>query len=401
MKVSIGQHFIGGSLHGGADGFDLRQRVEPFEPVGTWPRANEAQVVEALEATRAGRAAWLALSAVERAECFRRVLEHLCANTAWSEHLKRYLGIGPRELESELATLKEWLQADELPAESAPKTSGSTTELIAELGIVFANWTELISGLFRRVSAQLNRDRGVVVISDSRWPVSGDALASALSSAGIPTGVVSVLHGLSAPLCDTLVELSASQAASESDEHATLRSLTIPIALDLGRTEGANRSIVVNRATEAEGKLASTAAQVVQEAFGRVATFSGQRPGRVARVICNVRVYSSFTEHLIQAMESANDIQSPIPLIDNDSITSVRALWNLGLDEGATLIFGGESFAPAPGSRIRETRVWPAIYSNVDPEMALSRFRETAPVLCLIRAETDEAAEALARDLDG
>lgn len=395
LNVSVGQHFIAGAWREGADGFDLRQRVEPFEPVGTWPRADEALIVEALEASRAGRASWLALSAVERAACLRRVLEHLLANHAWSSHLGSFLGVQPGEIAGEQTELERLIRGEPSGADSGASRPARTAELGAEVGVVFARWTDFVSGLYQRIATQLASDRGVVVLSDNRWPVSADALGAAISAAGMPTGVVSIVHGLSAPLRDTLIAMAASVAPDESEGHLLLRAQTVPFTLDLGGHEQSNRSIVVRE----ECELAQTALEVVDQAFGRASSLSGQRPGRVARVICNVRVFSRFCEHLLTAIEGSVDVKQPIPQIDNEAINAVRALWNLGLDEGATLIFGGECFEAAPGSRARDPRVWPAIYSNVDPEMALSRMRQTVPVLCLIRAESDEAAEQLALDL--
>ena len=355
--------------------------------------------MEALEATRAGRAAWLALSSVERSACLRRVLDHLRTSTEWASHLGCLLGVQRAEVESEFRSLEEWSTG---AGQWTDPESGSlrATEPGADLAVVFAEWTDLVSGLFRRIARQLEGDRGVVVVSDKRWPAGADALSAAISAAGLPTGVVSVLHGLPAPLRDTLIGMAAGESSSEPEHHARVRATATPIALDLGIPELGNRSFVVKLEHEAGEGLREAAQMVVDQAFGRAKTLSGQRPGRLARVICHARVFSKFCEHLVAALEASSDVREPLPQIDNEAINSIRALWNLGLDEGATLIFGGESFEAAPGSRARDPRVWPAVYCNVDPEMALSRIRETAPVLCLIRAESDEAAEQLARDLD-
>ena len=368
--------------------------------MGTWPRADEGLIVEALEASRAGREAWSAFSAVERASCLRRVLEHLRASEAWSSHIGSYLGLQPGEIASERDELARLISGGASDTESTPSRLVRTADLGAEVGVIFARWTDFVSGLYRRIATQLASDRGVVVLSDNRWPVNADALSAAISAAGMPTGVVSIVHGLSAPLRDALIAMAASQAPDESEEHPRLRAQTVPLTLDLGGHELGNRSFLVHEACEREGGLAQAALEVVDQAFGRASSLSGQRPGRVARVICHVRVFSKFCEHLLAAIERSPDVKQPIPQIDNEAISSVRALWNLGLDEGATLVFGGECFEAAPGSRARDPRVWPAIYSNVDPEMALSRIRETVPVLCLIRADSDEAAEQLALDLD-
>ncbi|MFT5285866.1 MAG: succinate-semialdehyde dehydrogenase/glutarate-semialdehyde dehydrogenase [Planctomycetota bacterium] len=406
LKALAGQHFIGGAWRGGSDGFDLRQRIEPFATVGTWPRANESLTVEALQAARVGRSGWQGLSAVERADGLRRVLKHLRSDVNWSEHLSQLLGLESTEIEEEYAALDALIENDVLFDSGSNGTQPTTGDVATEVGVVFARWTDLVSGLFGRIVTQLKRDRGVVLISDDRWPAGADSIGAAFSSAGMPSGLISILHGLPGPLKAALegmtntdhsgASFAANSVLQSTGAFAELRNSEVRFALDLGGFERGNSSFIVRKETE----LDSAVEQIIEQAFGRAKTFSGQRTNRVARVICNVRRFSAFCESLVSALESSPDVNQPLPLIDNEALSTTRSLWNLGLDEGATLIFGGEPFKSPTGSRARDPRVWPAVFTNVDSEMAVSRFRETAPVLCLIRADDDEAAELLARELD-
>ena len=396
VNALVGQHYLAGTWRAGSDGFDLRQRIEPFERIGTWPRADEAITVEALLAARSGRRGWQELSSVERADGLRRVLQHLREDRAWCEHLQQLLGLQSVEIQAEYAALDALIKGTQVGATKGAAGDTTTGDVATEVGVVFARWTDLVSGLFSRILAQLERDRGVVVVSDDRWPAGADALGAAFSAAGMPTGLLSIIHGVSKPIRTALEGALATEVNVSVEDFPNLRNVSVRYALDLGSLDRGNHSFIVRD----EAELDEAVAHVIERAFGRAATFSGQRSDRVARVICNVRRFSAFCESLVSALENSVDVNEPLPLIDGEALKTTRSLWNLGLDEGATLIFGGESFKSPAGSRSRDPRVWPAVFTNVDSEMALSRFRETAPVLCLIRAESDEAAELLARELD-
>jgi hypothetical protein len=60
----------------------------------------------------------------------------------------------------------------------------------------------------------------------------------------------------------------------------------------------------------------------------------------------------------------------------------VRAARALGLDEGATLVFGDDEDSPD---------LAPLVFTNVEPRMACARRQEPLPVLCLLRAERERA----------
>jgi acyl-CoA reductase-like NAD-dependent aldehyde dehydrogenase len=67
-----------------------------------------------------------------------------------------------------------------------------------------------------------------------------------------------------------------------------------------------------------------------------------------------------------------------VPQVDDEAVARVRAAWELGLDEGATCIAGGDASA---GVR----QLPPTVFTNVESYMATAKRQEPLPVLCLLR----------------
>jgi hypothetical protein len=154
------------------------------------------------------------------------------------------------------------------------------------------------------------------------------------------------------------------------------------------------------------------AAELALKAFGRSATLTGQWPGQVGRIICHQRLFSRFSEQFLHGLETAPE--PPAPAIDGDLPGYVRGAWALGIDEGATPIFGGGPLVrpaePPPGAaapdegsaeRGRAPRVVPpVVFTNVEPLQRLACLRRPAPIAVLMRAPSDGAARALADALE-
>jgi acyl-CoA reductase-like NAD-dependent aldehyde dehydrogenase len=269
---------------------------------------------------------------------------------------------------------------------------------------VLARWTDLVGELTSRVTRPLRAGSAVVIVTDDRWPVGAETLGLALEAAGVPAGLVSIVHGVDPDTRAALLVAGGSSIGAQ-----------VPYTVDLDGGP-ANRSFVVQK----DDDLVRAAHEVVRRAFGRSETLSGQRHGRIGRVLCHNRVFSTFSEEVLLALETTADINDPVPMVDGRALGSLRLLWELGLDEGATMIFGGEPFAGAarvpsgssaggasgggkPGvagaRRSNDRRAWPTIFTNVEPGMSISRLDEPAPVLSLLRTESDAASQNIARTL--
>jgi hypothetical protein len=129
-------------------------------------------------------------------------------------------------------------------------------------------------------------------------------------------------RGVPAPKAEA--EPWASAPASEIRAAADLRILR-------------SRSLCLRSADD----LAARAEEVERRSFGRSATFSGQLPGQLARVVCPERSFSRFTELLLARLRSSADVLRRSRSSRRAPSDLLRRVRFLGLDENATLIFDG------------------------------------------------------------
>ncbi|MEM7306961.1 MAG: aldehyde dehydrogenase family protein, partial [Planctomycetota bacterium] len=133
------------------------------------------------------------------------------------------------------------------------------------------------------------------------------------------------------------------------------------------------------------GDLDESAADVLTGAFSRARTLSGQLPGRIDTVLCPPRCFSVFSERLLARLDACEDAGGPVPLIDAEALEELQAVRSRGLDEGATLVRGGEALPGARGLAVR-----PLVFTNVELDAELLRLPAPGPVLRLARAEPSE-----------
>jgi len=399
LSTEAGKHWIGGEWRRAGDSFDVRAWTDPFDVLGAWPRADGGVLGEALEACTAAAEPWAELEACERAARLLRALGAVHEDRRWVNQLRKLLGIGTRDLGEELARLSGLRSAFEArPDAGAPVSpgaggNGSTPGPVAVLESV---WSDLPAGTGRRLLPSLLEGRTVLVLSDERLPCVADAWGRALEAAELPAGTVSIVHGVGPELRAALLPDRGAPAASNG-HGAPAEGRNGSPAVELGAVPHlpppASRTVLVRR----EDDLAERAREIVQAAFGRGTTLSGQLHGHVGQVLCHERVFSRFTEALLASLQDDHDVtRRPVPLADAAAYARLRGVWELGLDEGAALIYGGE---PLPGASRRrsERRVLPTVFTNVDAQMQVARRTEPAPVLCLIRVPGDEAGADLLR----
>jgi acyl-CoA reductase-like NAD-dependent aldehyde dehydrogenase len=243
---------------------------------------------------------------------------------------------------------------------------------------------------------------------------------------------------------------SASPTASTAGEsHASIASarkvarfgagLDVRHGPELDLTALCNASYLVAR--DADPALA--AREVVERAFGRVWALSGQRPGSIGRVLCHERSFSRFSAELLLEIERHPDASRPLAAREAATLDHLRRAHELGLDEGATLVYSraeaparsgaartdassrssatesssastrassqaaSAASAPSRGSApdlSREPRaeamLWPAVFTNVEEHMRIAWLGRPAPILCLMRVASDESGGALARAIE-
>jgi aldehyde dehydrogenase (NAD+) len=225
-------------------------------------------------------------------------------------------------------------------------------------------------------------------------PLLAERFVEILAEAGVPPGVVNVVHGYGEEAGDALVRhpdvpvitftgsretgVLVTKAAADHLKH---------VHLELG---GKNAIIVMD---DADVDLAVDG--ILWSAFGT----SGQRCTAASRVIVHRAVYDELQRKLVAAAESMTlgpgweDSTDVGPVINQAALEKIHSYTGVGSDEGAKLLTGGEV---ATGDGLdRGFYYRPTVFGDVEIGMRIAQEEIFGPTTALIPVDSfDEAVRA-------
>ncbi|TDD38708.1 aldehyde dehydrogenase family protein [Actinomadura sp. KC06] len=227
-------------------------------------------------------------------------------------------------------------------------------------------------------------------------PLLAIRFAEALDAAGLPAGVLNLLHG-GADVGSRIVEHPGVNVVAFTGSTAVGRALirrcgelAKPVQAEMG---GKNAAIVL-----ADADLAAAAAQIVPGVFG----VSGQRCTSNTRLVVEDRVAEDLLAEVVRLVDGL-DVGDPLdpgvrmgPLITAAARDTVGRATGEALDGGAEALAGGEPYTSGPLAE--GYFVPPSVLALPGPDLPLWRREVFGPVLAAVRADGPEHALALADD---
>jgi alpha-ketoglutaric semialdehyde dehydrogenase len=222
-------------------------------------------------------------------------------------------------------------------------------------------------------------------------PLLGERFVELLVEAGVPAGVINAVHGGGGEVGDRLVRhpdvpvitLTGSRETGVAVLESAAQNLK-HVHLELG---GKNAIIVLD-----DADLDLAVEGIVWSAFGT----SGQRCTAASRVIVQEGVYEELQWRLVASAEKLRlgpgweegvDVG---PVINRRALEKIHSYTEIGKDEGAKLLTGGEV---ASGNGLGDGSFYrPTIFGDVDPQMRVAQEEIFGPTTALIRVkDVDEA----------
>jgi aldehyde dehydrogenase (NAD+) len=222
-------------------------------------------------------------------------------------------------------------------------------------------------------------------------PALGQRFVDLLAEAGLPDGVVNIVHGGGAEVGERLVThpdvpvitLTGSRETGVAVLKAAADRLK-HVHLELG---GKNAIIVLD---DADLDLAVDG--IVWSAFGT----SGQRCTAASRVIVQQGVYETLQKRLVEASEKLRlgpgwEPDTDVgPVINRRSLEKIHSYTEIGQDEGARLLTGGE--VATDNGLERGNFYRPTIFADVEPGMRIAQEEIFGPTTALVPVrDFDEA----------
>ncbi len=222
-------------------------------------------------------------------------------------------------------------------------------------------------------------------------PHTANVLVEILIEAGLPKGVLNIVHGAGEVVGAAITEHSLIRAVSFTGSTKTGQivaqtcgKLTKHVCLEMG---GKNAQIVM---PDADMELALNG--VLWGAFGT----TGQRCTATSRLILHQDIHDKFIEMLlerVQKLKIGNGSNEGIevgPIINKGQRDNIERYVALGKKEGAVCITGGER---AEDGDLKNGWFYkPTIFINVLPKMTIANEEIFGPVLSVIKCTSLENA---------
>jgi aldehyde dehydrogenase (NAD+) len=399
------QNYIGGEWVDPAAGETFESRSPATgELLGTFPKSGPEDVDSAVAAAREAYAEWRLVPAPKRGEILFRF------GSLLAEHKDELADLMAREMGKVLAEAGGDVQeaidmsfymagegrrlfGQTTPSELKDKFNMSVRMPIGVVGVI-TPWNFPIAIPSWKIVPALVCGNTVVFKPANDTPRLGERFVELLVEAGLPPGVVNIVHGLGGEVGDRIVRhpdvpvvtLTGSRETGVAVLKAAADNLK-HVHLELG---GKNAIVVLD-----DADLDLAVEGIVWSAFGT----SGQRCTAASRVIVHERAYDALQAKLVATAEGLRlgpgwEPETDVgPVINRRALDKIHSYTQIGKGEGARLLAGGEV---ATGNGLDEGFFYrPTIFGDVDPGMRIAQEEIFGPTTALIRvADYDEAIRA-------
>jgi len=381
--------------------FEDRNPARWDEVVGTFPKSSKEDVDEAVKAARAAFKTWRLVPAPKRGDIVRKAADLLVARKEEIARLMtREMGKVLLETRGDVqegidtgyyaATEGRRLFGMNAPSELPNKMNLSFRVPIGVVGVV-TPWNFPMAIPTWKIFPALVSGNTVVFKPASDTPATATMLVKILEEAGLPTGVINIVHGGGGEVGNAIVEhtdvdaLSFTGSTVVGKKLSEVGSRTLKrISLELG---GKNAQIVMD---DANLDLALDA--VLWGAFGT----TGQRCTATSRLILHEKIHDMFMKMLINRASKLRlgdgllpDVEVG-PCINEGQRERVHSYVEIGRQEGAKLVLGGE--AATGGDLDLGWFYKPTIFDGVTPAMRIAVEEIFGPVLSVLTVKSFEEA---------
>ncbi|HEY7874382.1 MAG TPA: aldehyde dehydrogenase family protein, partial [Actinomycetota bacterium] len=351
-------NFINGEWVDAGSGatFESRNPADRTEVLGSFAKSDAADVDRAVQAAIDAYPAWLATPAPERADYMLRVallLEE--RKEELSEVMTREMGKMLRESRADVQEGIDFAHymagegrrffGQTIPAELPNKFYMTVRHPIGVVGLI-TPWNFPIAIPLWKIAPALVSGCTSVFKPAEDTPLCAALLVDMFREVGLPPGVLNLVNGI------------GEEAGAALVDHPHVRGISFTGSLDVGRMINEKCARSMKRCSLELGSKnalivmpdAQLDLAVEASAWGAFAT-SGQRCTATSRLIVHEDVRSDFTEALldrVEGMKVGNGLDPDVelaPVINEQQKNRVLEYINVGQQEGAKLLTGGEELS--------------------------------------------------------
>jgi aldehyde dehydrogenase (NAD+) len=399
------KNYIGGKWVESTKTFENRNPADRHDLIGLFPASTPEDVNDAVTAAKNAFPTWRLVPAPKRGEILYKVGELLrqrkeeiarSMTREMGKILKETRGDVQEGIDTAFYAAGEGrrLFGETTPSELPDKFAMSVRVPIGVCGLITPWNFPMAIPTWKLFPALLCGNTAVLKPAEDT-PLTAVKLFEILEEAGVPPGVVNLVHGTGEQAGAALVHHRDVRLISFTGSTAVGREIAAACGQSLKRVSlemgGKNAQIVME---DADLNLAMDGA--LWGAFGT----TGQRCTATSRLIVHREIKKQFTEMLVERAKNikiGNGMDETVemgPLINEAARQKVHGYVQVGKEEGARLLIGGS---------LHEEEQWihgyfyrPTIFDQVAPAMRIAREEIFGPVLSIIEVRGfEEAIEIL------
>ncbi|WP_144639286.1 5-carboxymethyl-2-hydroxymuconate semialdehyde dehydrogenase [Bordetella genomosp. 13] len=371
----------------------------------------QAEVHAAVAAARAAFPKWAATPATERARLVRRLGELITANvpelsrTETNDCGQTIAQTGKQLVPRAADNFSYFAEmCTRVDGHTYPTPTHLNYTLFHPVGVcaLISPWNVPFMTATWKTAPCLAFGNTAVLKMSELSPLTAARLGELALEAGIPPGVLNLVHGYGRDAGEPLVAHPDVRAVSFTGSTATGNRIVQAAGLKKFSMElGGKSPFVIFDDADMDRAL--------DAAIFMIFSNNGQRCTAGSRILVQQSVYADFVEKFT-ARARRIPVGDPLdektivgPLISKAHLAKVRGYIELGPKEGATLLCGGldrPSYAPELPERVRNGNfVWPTVFADVDNRMKIAQDEIFGPVACLIPFRDEAHAIELSNDI--
>ncbi|WP_415762941.1 alpha-ketoglutaric semialdehyde dehydrogenase GucD (plasmid) [Priestia megaterium] len=286
---------------------------------------------------------------------------------------------------------------DVLPSTDSEAFMYTTRAPLGVVGVI-TPWNFPVAIPIWKIAPALIYGNTVILKPAREAAVTAAKIMECFAEAGLPSGVVNMVTGSGSVIGQGIIDHPDINGITFTGSDAVGKQVGLgalkrgaKYQLEMG---GKNPVIVANDAD---------IEQAVEATISGGLRSTGQKCTATSRVIIQSEIYEEFKEKLIEQVKEikvGNGLEKDVwmgPCASEDQLNTVLAYVEKGIEEGASLIYGGKRLDG--GNLADGFYVEPTIFENVTSEMTIAQEEIFGPVLALMKVETLEEALNVANDV--
>jgi 5-carboxymethyl-2-hydroxymuconic-semialdehyde dehydrogenase len=400
------QHLIDGKAVEGRDYFET---INPATQgvLAEVARGGADEINAAVAAAKAAFPAWAARPAAERAKIMRKLGDLIAANVAElsrteTDDTGQVIAQTGKQLVPRAADNFYYFaeMCTRVDGHTYPTATHLNYTLYQPVGVcaLISPWNVPFMTATWKTAPCLAFGNTAVLKMSELSPLTATRLGELALEAGVPAGVLNVVHGYGAETGEPLTSHPDVRAISFTGSTVTGNRIVKNAGLKKFSMElGGKSPFIVFDDADFERAL--------DAALFMIFSNNGERCTAGSRIIAQKGVYPRFVERFVErarriAVGDPQDEKTIVgPMISKTHLAKVRSYIELGPKEGATMLCGGLD-SPALPARVKAGNyVLPTVFADVDNRMRIAQEEIFGPVACLIPFDTEADAVRIANDI--